>query len=42
MANELAWICNAYRIRPAWLISQEGEMEQGGLDISQFHHPDLK
>jgi hypothetical protein len=42
MANELAWICAAYRIRPAWLISKQGEMEQAGLDISQFHHPDLK
>jgi hypothetical protein len=42
MTNELEWICIAYGIRFEWLVSKKGEMDRKGLDISQFHHPDLK
>jgi len=42
MTNELEWICIAYGIRFEWLVDKKGAMDRKGLDISQFHHPDLK
>jgi len=42
MTNELEWICIAYGIRFEWLVDKRGAMDRKGLDISQFHHPDLK